>query len=234
MADITEYIKGGFAVPPAPTAAKEEEPKPTKLWEQPVYFGVPEGHEVNPARKFQHPMDLWRAACKYFRWCEENPIVEAKHFHHDGVSKLGKVPKMRTPTMTGLWVHIGISQGVTSKWTNPDSQYYLPEMVPVIEHIKAVIRDEKFTAAAAGVLNANLIARDLALMDRKSVTADLTHTGWVGGKTDDTPDEHKAVHIHPDDPDPLGENRPLFSRQQIDAGIPFFDPNDFGANHVET
>jgi hypothetical protein len=232
MVKLTDVFgPNGFDFTSKRTPPPPPPPKTEKLWDQPVYFEPPE--KAAPQRRYKDPNDLWEAACKYFEWCENNPHNEGKHFHHEGISKVGKVPRNRVPTVTGLCVFLGVSEVTFCQWGSLDGKNAIPDLYPAVQHIRAVIRDEKFTGAAAGVLNANLIARDLALMDRKSVTSDLKHTGWVGDKApDSTPDEHKAVHVHPDDPDPLNVPRPLYSRAQIVAGIPFFDPE--GENFNET
>jgi hypothetical protein len=42
----------------------------------------------------------------------------------------------------------------------------------VITRIKETIYEQKFTGAAAGFLNANIISRDLGLIDKKDVKVD--------------------------------------------------------------
>ncbi len=67
-----------------------------------------------------------------------------------------------------------------------------------------------------------IISRDLGLAEKQEVkaeTIDLT-------PQDSTPEEHRAIHTHPDDPDPTGVltgvfERPLFSKSQLDSGIAF-------------
>ena len=38
-----------------------------------------------PKPKFTDPEDLWKKACEYFQWVEENPLQEEKAFAYEGV-----------------------------------------------------------------------------------------------------------------------------------------------------
>jgi hypothetical protein len=46
----------------------------------------------------------------------------------------------------------------------------LPDFIAVTEQAENVIRSQKFGGAAAGLLNANIIARDLGLSDKTELT----------------------------------------------------------------
>ena len=51
-----------------------------------------------------------------------------------------------------------------------------PQEPAVIEKIESIIRSQKFEGAAADLLNANIIARDLGLKD----SSETTHNGSIG------------------------------------------------------
>lgn len=117
---------------------------------------------------FSTPEALWEAACEYFDWCDANPLIEIDFRGKDAVEV--KLPKMRAYTWEGLELYLDIHRLRDYK-TNPTYK----EFSPVIARITDIIYNQKFTGAAAGFLNPNIIARDLGLSDKK----DLTHSGGV-------------------------------------------------------
>lgn len=110
---------------------------------------------------------LWEAACEYFEWCESHPLIEVDYRGKE-LDRV-ELPKMRAFTWSGLELFIDIHRLRDYK-SNPDYK----DFSPVIETIEKVIYDQKFTGAAAGFLNANIIARDLGLSDKKEVEVDGT------------------------------------------------------------
>ena len=113
---------------------------------------------------FKTPEALWEAACGYFQWCYEHPVVKVVR----GPRRLPvlALPKLRAYTLTGLYVYLGCGNKyfnhfeaqLTGK-TDEVSEEYLR----IISLIRDVIYEQKFTAAAAGELNPSLIARELHL-----------------------------------------------------------------------
>jgi len=103
---------------------------------------------------------LWSASCEYFEWCEENPLIEQKIFHASGVITKDEVTKMRAMTIAGLCVFLDIG---TSTWHEYKKKEDFSE---VITRIEDIIYNQKFMGAAADMLNANIIARDLGLSDK--------------------------------------------------------------------
>lgn len=114
---------------------------------------------------FKKPEYLWEAACEYFKWCEENPLIEID-FRGKNSNEV-ELPKMRAFTWEGLELFIDI-HSLRDYKTN---QTY-KDFSQVITRIEKIIYNQKFTGAAAGFLNPNIIARDLGLKD--SVTQDVT------------------------------------------------------------
>jgi hypothetical protein len=132
-------------------------------------MAAPEGNEFWKLRAthgrdkiFEHPEHLWESACEYFKWCEDNPLYEVdfKGKDADEVS----IPKMRAFTWEGLEVFIDI-HSLRDYKSNP----VYKDFSQVITTIEKVIYNQKFTGAAAGFLNPNIIARDLGLADKKEV-----------------------------------------------------------------
>ena len=123
---------------------------------------------------FSSPNQLWVAACEYFEWVDENPIMESKLVSFQGVSKLEKLPLMRAMTMEGLTRFLSVN---TVYFNHFESALDLStkqgkDYSKVVCEIKEVIRDQKFVGASAGLLNPNIIARDLGLADKKELSSD--------------------------------------------------------------
>jgi hypothetical protein len=117
------------------------------------------------------PNDLLQDCLAYFEWVEENPLYEEKGFAYQGTVTKEQIYKMRAATLDGLELHLGISH---TTWDNYRAK---PDFVEVIERIEKAIRHQKFAGAAADLLNANIIARDLGLRD----TVNNQLTGANGG-----------------------------------------------------
>ena len=114
-------------------------------------------------RIFKSPDDLWQAACKYFAWVEDNPLQEEKAFHYQGEIIKTTVAKMRAMTLDGLCFFLSISRPTWYDYAKRS------EFVDITREIDNVIRQQKFAGAAADLLNANIIARDLGLVDSASI-----------------------------------------------------------------
>ena len=137
--------------------------KPVHFWEQKPKGGRP--------AKFNSPEHLWGCAVEYFEWVEANPLKEEKLFHYQGVVSKEEVSKMRAMTVAGLCVFVGMGESTWSDYKNN------PEFSAVTRKIDSIMRQQKFTGAAADMLNANIIARDLGLADKQDhhvVATELT------------------------------------------------------------
>ena len=113
---------------------------------------------------FKTPEILMEASNEYFQWCLDNPLYEliiqsGKEF---------KVPKMRAMTLSGLCIFLDISMQTFEDYsTNKDERY--KDFIDITTRIKEILKTQKFEGAAAGLLNANIIARDLGLSDKKEI-----------------------------------------------------------------
>ena len=77
---------------------------------------------------------------------------------------MADLPKMRAMTIGGLCIFLDIDR---TTWIEYASREGFSQ---VTTRVEAVIRDQKFTGASAGLLNPNIIARDLGLADKSEVT----------------------------------------------------------------
>lgn len=118
-----------------------------------------------PKPKFSNPDDLWAACCEYFEWVDANPLHEDKLVTFQGAATHEPVAKMRAMTIAGLCLFIDISFQQWTEWRKSRS-----DLIDVISRAEEVIRSQKFAGAAADLLNANIIARDLGLSDKTELT----------------------------------------------------------------
>jgi hypothetical protein len=124
---------------------------------------------------FESPERLWEACCEYFQWCEDNPLYETKAFAFQGVVTTEELPKMRAMTIGGLCLFLDISDDCLSNYGKRE------DFIGIVADIKQTIYQQKFSGAAADLLNANIIARDLGLKD-KSVHDHLSTDGSMTPK----------------------------------------------------
>lgn len=113
---------------------------------------------------FSAPEVMLEACQEYFQWVEDNPLKEQKVFNGKDGIVYGEVNKMRAMTIAGLCIFLGIDQTTWREYGNKQ------DFSSVVTHVEQVIRSQKFAGAAADLLNANIIARDLGLSDRQEVT----------------------------------------------------------------
>ena len=106
---------------------------------------------------FASPTLLWEAACEYFEWCEEHPIIDPRSFG-------GKQKIQRPFTMQGLCRFLGCSTGYfrTFKTTAEHKQDFLA----IITLIEETVYQQKFENAVIGVYKENIIARELGLSEK--------------------------------------------------------------------
>lgn len=115
---------------------------------------------------------LWEVACEYFQWCDDNPWIKNEAIKSgDFAGQIVKVPTSRPYTITALCLYLGVNTKYFSdfkKSLKEDDQ----DFSEVVTRIEETIYSQKFEGAAVGAFNANIIARDLGLSDKK----ELDHT----------------------------------------------------------
>lgn len=116
--------------------------------------------------KFSNPDDLWEACCEYFDWNLDNPLFEDKLVTFQGSATHEPVEKMRAMTISGLCIFLDVSRSTWDEWRTAR-----PDLSDIIARAEAVIYEQKFTGAAADLLNPNIIARDLGLADKQDNTS---------------------------------------------------------------
>lgn len=134
-------------------------PKGNQFWKQ------RSSHGRKPI--FSTHEDLWHAACEYFEWVEENPLMSSELVKFQGEATLAEVPKMRAMTESGMCIFLDIGVSTWEDYKNKDG------FSEVTTQISNIIYNQKFAGASADMLNANIIARDLGLTDKKDVSANV-------------------------------------------------------------
>jgi hypothetical protein len=148
-------------------------------------MGAPKGNEFWKLRSkhgrsklFKSPELLWDAACEYFQWCEENFFIEYKPMvvsegNNSGSSiQMAEIPIKRPYTLHGLCLYCDCSTSYFRAFKST-LQEKDKEFLTVINKIEETIYNQKFSGAAAGFFNSNIIARDLGLSDKKEVDAEV-------------------------------------------------------------
>jgi hypothetical protein len=110
------------------------------------------------------PEQLWNEALAYFQWIEDNPLYQDELVTYQGVAEHEPVKKMRAMTIIGYCLFADLDTATYFEYRKN------PEFVSIITRIENFIREQKFTGAAAELLNPNIIARDLGLVDKTEVT----------------------------------------------------------------
>jgi hypothetical protein len=123
------------------------------------FWHVRGSHGRNPI--FESPDDLWNACVEYFQWVEDNPLWEDNLVTFQGNAKHEPVAKMRAMTIVGLCLFLNISRNTWRAYREKE------EFLGTVERVDSIILTQKFEGAAANLLNANIIARDLGLADRQ-------------------------------------------------------------------
>lgn len=104
---------------------------------------------------------VYEKAQEYIDYCRNNPLISID-FRGKDIQEVA-IPKMRAMTIHGLCIHLGISTETWRDWKN-DPKYF-----GVTTRVEEMMYTQKFEGAAAGMLNPNIIARDLGLVDKKQI-----------------------------------------------------------------
>lgn len=115
---------------------------------------------VGRPSKFDSPEDMWEKCICYFEWCDKNSLNEAKVFNNQGEIVTANVAHIRAMTIAGLCVYLNIGE---TTWKDYRQK---TEFSSVTSTVEQIIYEQKFSGAAAGLLNSNIIARDLGLSDK--------------------------------------------------------------------
>lgn len=122
-------------------------------------------HLLRPPVRFESADEFLVACVGYFRWCEENPLLEDQVFQYQGAIIRGEKARMRPFTKRGLATHLGIPESRLAAYEARGDEW-----AEAMEMVEQVIYTQKFEGGATGLLNSGFIARDLGMADRSEVT----------------------------------------------------------------
>ena len=111
------------------------------------------------------PQDFLDDCAEYFDWCEEHPLLEDKLFQFQGDVVRDSVSKVRPFTKKGLLNHVGLAESRYNSYKEQGREWS-----DAVELVEQFIYTQKFENAAAGLLNASIISRDLGLAEKSEVT----------------------------------------------------------------
>lgn len=144
-------------------------PKGNRFWELASKHGR--------SKIFATPAIMWEAACEYFLWCEDNPLIAIEYYGKD--AERCEVPKMRPFTMQGLCFYLDCNTGYFNDFNEAlkgKKDKTSKEFSAIVTRIRETVYRQKFEGAASGFLNANIIARDLGLTDKQQIDGNANIT----------------------------------------------------------
>jgi hypothetical protein len=121
-------------------------------------------HGRNP--KFDNADELLAACLEYFEWNEANPLFKDQLVTFQGSATHEPIAQMRAMTLHGLCMFLDITRQTWGDW-----KVSRPDFSDVIAQVEDAIFRQKFEGASADLLNANIIARDLGLADKKDLSS---------------------------------------------------------------
>lgn len=136
-------------------------------------MGAPKGNTYwklanNPGKPRSYmPDTLLEKALEYFEWVDNNPLKEQKAFAYKGEVTVVELNKMRAMTLTAFCLFANITMQTFFTYEKQK------EYSEVTSFIKNHITTQKFEGASADLLNANIISRDLGLVDRIKSEVDV-------------------------------------------------------------
>lgn len=124
---------------------------------------------------FTSPQLLWEAACEYFEYCDDNPLIAIEYNGKD--ADRCEVPKPVPYTLEAFCLYIEADDEYLTKFEkrikDAENNEVNNEFLRVITRIRQIIRHQKFSGAAAGFFKENIIIRDLGLREAKDVNQNI-------------------------------------------------------------
>jgi hypothetical protein len=116
-----------------------------------------------PGRPKKYNEDtFWEAACDYFQWCDDNPIMVTDYVRRG--PKAGQVvelQRVRPYTIEGLCVFLKICRQTLENYGKD------PELLDIISCARNVIWSQQFTGVAVGAFSCKIVARKLGLKNKR-------------------------------------------------------------------
>lgn len=139
-------------------------PKGNKFWELRSKHGRD--------KIFQTPEAMWEAACEYFQWCQDNPLISVEIYGKDAIEC--KVPKMRPFTMEGVCHFMGVNTNYFRDFSlglaGKDDQTS-KDFSQIVTRIRETIERQQYEGASSGFLNSSIVAKKLGLSEKREIAA---------------------------------------------------------------
>ena len=133
-----------------------EEKKIARMWQH-----IDARRKKGRPFRFKTPEQLWKVACEYFAFVDDNPRSGYRKRSDKGTASEPTGRTIQTETrqrsyfITGLEAYTGISDWIAFKQDNKEREGFA-EVIAAIEH---VIHDEQLDGATLGDYNWNIVAR---------------------------------------------------------------------------
>ena len=134
----------------------------------------------NKEKKFNTPEIMGEKIAEYIEACLNNPI-EVESATSRGVVTVRKAKPM---TIKGICAYLGI---VHSTWLDYKNR---EEFTKLITRVEELVYDQKYTYAAIGEFNSNIIARDLGLVDKQETDVNLSKPIEIVKQYDSSTDDN--------------------------------------------
>jgi hypothetical protein len=144
-------------------------PKENQFWRQRSKHGRD--------KLFETPDALLEAAHSYFQWCDDNPWLKTEQLRRPTITQdtegnqtlhtVAELPTARPYTLKGLCLHLDVTPEWWSRFRKKHEADGEEGFSQVISRVEDIIYTQKFEGAVVGAFNANIISRDLGLVDKK-------------------------------------------------------------------
>lgn len=122
---------------------------------------------------FSDPTVLLEAVSEYFGHVDSNPWFKNEAIKGgDKAGEIVKLPTQQPYTLKGLCHFLDIEFQTWQLYKERE------EFKTTIQRIEDFIYNQKFVGATVGAFNANIIARDLGLVDKKEVESESLGKGF--------------------------------------------------------
>jgi len=119
---------------------------------------------------------MWKAACEYFKYIDDNPIVIQDN---KGTKNVNEVEFKRPYTLQGLCLYLDVNTIYFNRFEEERKSENTKEandFCKIITRIRETIYNQKFEGAAIGIFQHNIIARDLGLIEKRQSEVNLNGT----------------------------------------------------------
>lgn len=116
------------------------------------------------------PHDLFRLIVEYFKWAEDNALVVGETASYQGEVTEHAIHKPRIFTISSLALFCGITESIYIRWRDD------PVYADVIAFADSVIKEQKYQLAVNGVINPNLISKELGIDKPTTITVESRST----------------------------------------------------------